>query len=287
MRFVCVNRVSLVCPLCVPAPPGVILPVPAPPGVFEPVPGTGKHLASTNGVLEPGTTTIPQAEPWTPEEWSVMTARTDIELTREHAIIIDFRLDRQSRNYASIIGLLKPGSSINAPLGRQRGSMGLSSVGCFWLDTDNKAHSLPRFTVDDIVSLEWRPSMSGVRPTGKVTFRVNGKVPFVITEKDCKDTFDGWTVALSGWWTLLQVRNLDADTPWAPLNEFVQNGDGVLGPDELGLMMSVAAADGEGEPLNELDKIGDGALDPDELVDMIAAADADAQDDDPDLEAKA
>ena len=51
--------------------------------------------------------------------------------------------------------------------------------------------------------------------------------------------------------------------------------------------MSVAAADGEGEPLNELDKIGDGALDPDELVDMIAAADADAQDDDPDLEAKA
>ena len=155
-----------------------------------------------------------------------MTARTDIELTREHAIIIDFRLDRQSRNYASIIGLLKPGSSINAPLGRQRGSMGLSSVGCFWLDTDNKAHSLPHFTVDDIVSLEWRPSMSGVRPTGKVTFRVNGKVPFVITEKDCKDTFDGWTVALSGWWTLLQVRNLDADTPWAPLNEFVKNGDG-------------------------------------------------------------
>ena len=163
-----------------------------------------------------------------------MTSRTDIELTREQATVIDFRLDRQSRNYASIIGLLKPGSSINAPLGRQRGSMGLSSVGCFWWDADNKTHSLPRFTVDDLVSLEWQPSMSGNRPSGKVTFRINGKVPYVITENECKDTFDGWTVALSGWWTLLQVRNLDADTPWAPLNEVDKTGHGVLDSDAGG-----------------------------------------------------
>jgi len=215
-----------------------------------------------------------------------MTARTDIELTREQATVIDFRLDRQSRNYASIIGLLKPGSSINAPLGRQRGSMGLSSVGCFWWDADNKTHSLPRFTVDDIVSLEWQPSMSGNRPSGKVTFRINGKVPYVITENECKDTFDGWTVALSGWWTLLQVRNLDADTPWAPLNEVDKTGHGVLDSDELVLTMSAAAAGGEGEPLNEFDKNGDGVLVPDELEDVMAAADDDAQDDDPDLEAK-
>jgi hypothetical protein len=215
-----------------------------------------------------------------------MTSRTDIELTREQATVIDFRLDRQSRNYASIIGLLKPGSSINAPLGRQRGSMGLSSVGCFWWDADNKTHSLPRFTVDDIVSLEWQPSMSGNRPSGKVTFRINGKVPYVITENECKDTFDGWTVALSGWWTLLQVRNLDADTPWAPLNEVDKAGHGVLDSDELVLTMSAAAAGGEGEPLNEFDKNGDGVLVPDELEDVMAAADDDAQDDDPDLEAK-
>lgn len=168
-----------------------------------------------------------------------MTARTDIELTREQATAIDFRLDRQSRNYASIIGLLKPGSSINAPLGRQRGSLGLSSVGCFWLDADNKTHSLPRFTVDDIVSLEWQPSMCGNRPTGKVTFRINGKAPFVITENECKDTFDGWTVALSGWWVLLQVRNLDADSPLAPLSAVDKTGHGVLD--------TIAAADAGGE----------------------------------------
>ena len=42
MRFVCVIRApvcaSRVCPVCVPAPPGVFLPVPAPPGIFLPVP---------------------------------------------------------------------------------------------------------------------------------------------------------------------------------------------------------------------------------------------------------
>jgi Ca2+-binding EF-hand superfamily protein len=93
-------------------------------------------------------------------------------------------------------------------------------------------------------------------------------------------------VALSGWWTLLQVRNLDADTPWAPLNAVDKTGHGVLDSDELVLTMSAAAAGGEGEPLNEFDKNGDGVLVPDELEDVMAAADDDAQDDDPDLEAK-
>jgi hypothetical protein len=41
-------------------------------------------------------------------------------------------------------------------------------------------------------------------------------------------------VALSGWWTLLQVRNLDADTPWAPLNEVDKAGHGVLDSDAGG-----------------------------------------------------
>ncbi len=143
-----------------------------------------------------------------------MTARTEIVLTREQGCIIEFRLDEKQLGYAPMIGLLKPGSSINAWLGRQRGSIGISSVGTFWMDSvDQKHFMLPRFDVDDIISIEWQPLMSEIGPAGKLTFRVNGALATELTEREYMGTFDGWVVAHSGTegWTLLEVANIAAE----------------------------------------------------------------------------
>jgi hypothetical protein len=134
-----------------------------------------------------------------------MSSRTDIVLCREQATIVGFRLDERPFGYAPIIGLLKPGSSANAWLGRQRGGIGISSSGNLWIDGVEKHSTLPRFDVKDLICIEWQPGMSA---NGKLTFRINGAVALELTEIEYKGTFDGWCVAHSGavGWTLLDVR---------------------------------------------------------------------------------
>jgi len=189
-----------------------------------------------------------------------MTARTEIRLRCEEAGIVEFRLDKKKRGYAATIGLLKP-DEINRSslLGRQYGEMGLSSAGTFWLD-GNVHCRLPRFDIDDIVSIEWRPAMREDRPAGKLTFRVNGARAFEISEREYKGTFEGWIVALTGWWTLLRVRKEPSDA--IPLRE-----TDFLSPAQRNAMEASSA----GAKLNEFDKDGDS----DELVDMMAAAASD------------
>lgn len=200
-----------------------------------------------------------------------MTARTDIRLRCEEAGIVEFRLDKKKRGYAAIIGLLKPdeikrpivASSSSYLLGRQHGEMGLSSVGTFWLD-GNVVCRLPRFDIDDIVSIEWRPAMREDQPAGKLTFRVNGAWAFEISEREYKGTFEGWIVALTGWWTLLRVRKEPSDA--IPLRETDFLSPAQSGPCSLRNAMEASSA---GAKLN--DKDGDS----DELVDMMAAAASD------------
>ena len=146
-----------------------------------------------------------------------MTARTDKLLTRELAKDFEFRLDQQKRNYPATIGFVKPGSTVLAWLGRQAGGVGISSCGWFWVDGKKREaisfnHQPPRFNVGDTVRIEWRPSKSHAEvpvPTGKLTFRVNGERAFVLAEEEYKEPFDGWVVAVSGWWTLLKMSSYD------------------------------------------------------------------------------
>ena len=146
-----------------------------------------------------------------------MTARTDKLLTRELAKDFEFRLDQQKRNYPATIGFVKPGSTVLAWLGRQAGGVGISSCGWFWVDGKKREaisfnHQPPRFNVGDTVRIEWRPSKSHAEvpvPTGKLTFRVNGERAFVLAEEEYKEPFDGWIVAVSGWWTLLKMSSYD------------------------------------------------------------------------------
>ena len=144
-----------------------------------------------------------------------MTARTDKWLTRELAKDFEFRLDQQKRNYPATIGFVKPGSTVLAWLGRQAGGVGISSCGWFWVDGKKREaisfnHQPPRFNVGDTVRIEWRPSKSHAEvPTGKLTFRVNGERAFVLAEEEYKEPFDGWIVAVSGWWTLLKMSSYD------------------------------------------------------------------------------
>ena len=144
-----------------------------------------------------------------------MTARTDKLLTRELAKDFEFRLDQQKRNYPATIGFVKPGSTVLAWLGRQAGGVGISSCGWFWVNGKKREaisfnHQPPRFNVGDTVRIEWRPSKSHAEvPTGKLTFRVNGERAFVLAEEEYKEPFDGWIVAVSGWWTLLKMSSYD------------------------------------------------------------------------------
>ena len=146
-----------------------------------------------------------------------MTARTDKLLTRELAKDFEFRLDQQKRNYSATIGFVKPDSTAHAWLGRQAGGVGISSCGCFWVDGKRCEaisfnHQLPRFNVGDTVRIEWRPSNSNAEvpvPTGKLIFYVNGERAFVLAEEEYKEPFDGWIVAVSGWWTLLKMSSYD------------------------------------------------------------------------------
>ena len=141
-----------------------------------------------------------------------MSSRTDIVLCREQATIVGFRLDERPFGYAPIIGLLKPGSSANAWLGRQRGGIGISSSGNLWIDGVEKHSTLPRFDVKDLICIEWQPGMS---VNGKLTFRINGAAALELTESENKGTFDGWCVAHSGavGWTLLDVRVIGETPP--------------------------------------------------------------------------
>ena len=210
-----------------------------------------------------------------------MTARTDIKLRCEEAGIVEFRLDKKKRGYAATIGLLKP-DEINRSylLGRHHGEMGLSSLGNFWLD-GNVHCRLPRFDVDDIVSIEWRPAMREDRPAGKLTFRVNGARAFEISEREYKGTFDGWVVALTGWWTLLRVRKEPSDA--IPLRETDFLSPAQSGPSYLRIAKEAASA---GAKLNDFDKDGEGRLDSDELVDMMAASASDGWSTPPAMEAQ-